>query len=108
MKLSWLLLFSFIFYLMPAHAENRARGEILFETCKGCHGVKGLQTVYPTYHVPLIYGQSKSYLISALKGYRDGRRKHPTMRFNSASLKDVDIQDISAYLSTTHKNEEND
>jgi cytochrome c553 len=87
----------------PAQATTRgdaARGRELTYTCMGCHGVTGYRNVYPHYHVPRIVGQSEAYLASALTGYRDGGRKHPTMQAQAQSLSEQDIADIAAYLAT--------
>ena len=66
--------------------------------CMGCHGIEGYSNVYPTYHVPKIGGQHGAYLAEALKAYRAGRRAHPTMRAQAASLSDRDIEDLAAYF----------
>ena len=50
-------------------------------SCQGCHGIDGFRTAYPeVYSVPMIGGQSETYLINALKAYRSGDRTHPGMR----------------------------
>ncbi len=87
-----------------ASAEGDAElGKAKFETCLGCHGVPGYHNVYPTYKVPKVAGQSAKYIESALKGYRDGQRKHDTMHANAINLSDDDIADIGAYLSQSGK-----
>lgn len=84
----------------PEAPEGDAeRGHHLAYTCSGCHGVVAYRNVYPTYHVPLIGGQTEQYLVSALMEYRDGRRRHPTMRAQAESFSDQDIADLAAYLS---------
>jgi cytochrome c553 len=66
--------------------------------CIGCHGIPGYRTAYPeVYHVPKIGGQSPMYIANALKAYRTGERRHPSMRGIAASLSDKDIEDIAAY-----------
>ena len=87
-----------IFSQMAFAAGDAARGEVLADTCNGCHAVESYNNVYPTYHVPKVGGQNAGYLTSALILYRDGQRKHPTMTAQAASLSDQDIEDISAYL----------
>ncbi len=69
-------------------------------TCLGCHGVPRYVNVYPSYHVPYIAGQNQEYLISALKAYRTGERRHQTMQANAGLLSDEDIDDITAWLSS--------
>ena len=79
------------------------RGKQLTFTCQGCHGVTGYKNAYPNYHVPLIGGQSATYLINALIEYHKGTRKHPTMQAQAMSFSEQDIADIAAYLSELKK-----
>src|SRR5690606_9206586 len=65
----------------------------------GSRGITGYKNVYPTYHVPMIGGQSALYLTNALNEYRNGTRRHPTMETQARSFSDQDIADIAAFLS---------
>ena len=86
---------------VPAAAKgDAARGKGLTYTCRGCHGVTGYKNAYPSYHVPKLGGQSETYLNNALKEYREGKRKHPTMQAQAESFSEQDIADIAAYLSS--------
>ncbi len=70
--------------------------------CIGCHGIKGYQASFPeVYRVPMISGQNARYIAAALTAYRQGDRRHPTMRGISASLSDQDINDIAAYYASS-------
>ncbi|MDQ3288299.1 MAG: cytochrome c [Pseudomonadota bacterium] len=75
------------------------RGRLLTYTCRGCHGVEGYRNAYPSYEVPMIGGQSASYLVNSLSDYRSGARKHPTMQAQAQSFSEQDIADIAAFLS---------
>jgi len=75
-------------------------GKVKAYTCKGCHGIAGYNNVYPTYKVPRVGGQHFDYLVLALKEYRTGERKHPTMSLQASSLSDQDIEDIAAYFAS--------
>ena len=77
-----------------------ARGEKLAYTCLGCHGIEGYRNAYPSYRVPKLGGQKAAYLATAVRGYRDGTRAHPTMKAQASSLSDQDIDDLAAYLSS--------
>ena len=79
---------------------NLTLGKKKSETCLGCHGVTGYSNVYPSYKVPKIGGQNKDYIVSALKAYKAGDRKHGTMQANSYRLSEEDMYDIAAYLSS--------
>ena len=82
-----------------------AAGKEKAYTCTGCHGIPGYSNAYPNYKVPKVGGQNYEYLISALKSYRDGQRKHPTMQLQASSLSDQDIMDVSAYFAGRSKDQ---
>ena len=84
----------------PAAKGDATRGKGLTYTCRGCHGLTGYKNAYPSYHVPMIGGQSDTYLLNALNEYRTGKRKHPTMQAQAQSFSEQDIADIAAYLSS--------
>ncbi len=76
-------------------------GERKIAMCIGCHGIAGYQASFPeVYKVPKISGQGAKYIVSALNAYKQGERKHPTMRGISDSLSDQDMADLAAYYST--------
>lgn len=89
------------FAALPAAAEGSAeRGEKLAYTCLGCHGIEGYRNAYPSYRVPKLGGQKAAYLATAIQGYRDGTRAHPTMKAQASSLSDQQIEDLAAYLAS--------
>ncbi len=64
--------------------------------CMGCHNIPGYQASFPEVHrVPMIAGQSAGYIAAALNAYKNGDRKHPTMRGIADALSEQDIKDIS-------------
>ncbi len=70
------------------------------EMCIGCHGIPGYKAGFPeVFPVPMIGGQSAKYIESALKAYRKGERKNPSMVGIAASMSDQDIADVAAYYS---------
>jgi cytochrome c553 len=72
--------------------------------CVGCHGIKGYQASFPeVYKVPKIAGQSAKYIVSALTEYKQGSRRHPTMRSVATPLTDRDMADIGAYFESLGK-----
>jgi len=95
------LLLAVVCLAQPAYAEgDAAAGKELTYTCLGCHGIEGYRNAYPSYRVPKLGGQKAAYLEIALRGYRDGARKHPTMVAQATSLTDQQIADVSAYLAS--------
>ena len=68
--------------------------------CTGCHSIPGYKASFPrVYHVPMIAGQTRQYIVNALVAYRKGDRSHPTMRSVAGSLSDQDIADLAAFYS---------
>jgi cytochrome c553 len=81
-----------------AAKPDPVRGQKLFYTCYGCHGVENYRNAYPDYSVPKLRHQQAAYIIAALNEYKSGQRPHPTMHAQASSLSDQDIADIAAYL----------
>ncbi len=74
--------------------------------CFGCHNIKGYQASFPeVYKVPMIAGQNAKYITAALNAYKNGDRKHPTMRSVAESLSEQDIADIAAFYEGLGKDE---
>lgn len=95
------LLIASSFFAQSAFAEGDVEaGKVLGYSCLGCHGIEGYRNAYPSYRVPKLGGQKASYLVIALKGYRDDTREHPTMTGQASSLSDQQIEDVAAYLAS--------
>ena len=95
------LLLAVACFAQPAYAEgDAAAGKELGYTCLGCHGIDGYRNAYPSYRVPKLGGQKAGYLEIAIRGYRAGTRKHPTMEAQATSLTDQEIADVAAYLAS--------
>jgi cytochrome c553 len=99
--LTVVLVAAFACFASTAFAKgDPAKGKLEVYTCHGCHGVTGYMSVYPEYHVPRIAGQNEQYIIDALKEYKSGARKFPTMNAQASSLTEEQIENIAAYLSS--------
>ena len=97
------LLIAAAFISQPALAEGDvAAGKEIGYTCLGCHGIEGYRNAYPSFRVPKLGGQKAGYLEIALKGYRAGTRKHPTMVAQASSLTDQEIADVAAACVACH------
>jgi cytochrome c553 len=91
-------------FVQAQEAGDAKAGESKIALCIGCHGIKGYQASFPeVYKVPMISGQSASYIVSALTAYQKGDRKHPTMRSIAAPLSAKDMADIAAYYESHGK-----
>ncbi|HEU4622498.1 MAG TPA: c-type cytochrome [Burkholderiaceae bacterium] len=76
----------------PVAGRNKAA------MCIGCHGIAGYKTAFPeVYQVPRIGGQNAAYIVSALRSYANGERRHPSMQGVAKSLKEQDMLDLAAY-----------
>ena len=73
-----------------------AAGKQRSESCAGCHGETGIAS-NPAW--PNLAGQKAGYLANALKAFKAGLRKDPTMAGASRSLSDTDIANLAAYYS---------
>ena len=105
MKLSRMLLLSVAATLsFAAAAQDKkaaapaATAEAPVSMCIGCHAIPGYQASFPqVYRVPKIGGQSQQYIEAALKAYRQGDRRHPTMVGVAKGLTDDQIASVAAY-----------
>jgi cytochrome c553 len=87
-----------------APAGDAKAGAQKVQMCQGCHGIPGWRTAFPeVYHVPKIAGQHPQYFVAALKAYKSGDRKHPSMRAVAQSLSEKDMADLAAYYATEAK-----
>jgi cytochrome c553 len=91
-----------------AHAQevkgDVKAGEKKIAMCIGCHGIQGYQASFPEIHkVPMISGQGAKYIVSSLNAYKNGERKHPTMRGIADNLSDQDMADLGAYYESHGK-----
>ena len=83
--------------LAEGNAEDGAK---IGSSCLGCHGIDGYRNAYPSYRVPKLGGQKESYMVDALRGYRDGARPHTTMTAQASSMSDQQIEDVAAYFAS--------
>ena len=87
---------SFAYAQAPAPAATPVEAKAAM--CIGCHSIPGYQSSFPeVHHVPMISGQSAKYIVSALTAYKNGDRKHPTMRGIAAGLSEQDMADLGAF-----------
>jgi len=82
----------------PAGARNVAGKNLYDKLCVSCHGASGTGT----HTIPRLAGQQVAYLEDSLKRYRNGNgeRIDPRMAAYTRNLKDADIQNLAAYLTT--------
>jgi len=84
-------------------AGDPKAGKLKTSMCAGCHGIPGWRTSYPAvYSVPVLGGQHAEYIVAALKAYKSGERKHPSMMGIAGSLSDQDMEDLAAYYASSY------
>jgi len=76
---------------------NAEAGHKKSTPCQACHGPNGI-SVSPAF--PNLAGQNPDYLVTALRHYKDGKRKNPIMQGQAANLSERDIEDLAAYFSS--------
>ena len=82
-------------------AGNADAGRQKASMCVGCHNIPGYKTAFPAvYSVPKLDGQHPVYIVSALRAYKSGERRHPSMRAVAASLSDQDMADLAAFYAS--------
>lgn len=74
---------------------DAVKGKEKSAMCAGCHGADGNSAV-PTF--PSLAGQHADYIVHALKEYKSGKRKEPTMMGMAAGLSEEDMENLAAYF----------
>ena len=89
---------------VPVQAAGDPKaGKLTTSMGAGCHGIPGWRTSYPAvYSVPLLGGQHAEYIVTALKAYKSGERKHPSMMGIAGSLSEQDMADLAAYYASSY------
>lgn len=77
-------------------AAEAIRGEMLAQSCFGCHGPAGASLSAP---MPTIGGQDASYLTITLKAHRDDKRPTTVMGRIMKGYTDQEISALSQYIS---------
>ncbi|WP_119303831.1 c-type cytochrome [Dongia deserti] len=75
----------------PAAGKKVAQG-----TCAVCHGLDGIAKVPDAPHLA---GENVEYLMRQLKAFKSGERKHEQMSIIAQSMKDEDMENVSAWYS---------
>lgn len=83
---------------LPAAAQPQVAGQQKAQqVCAVCHGPQGLSTAPDA---PNLAGQPAMYLITQLRHYRAGERKHEVMGVIAKGLSDADIEAVAAWYSS--------
>lgn len=80
-----------------AVAADADAGKTKSAQCAACHGADGVAI---SAQFPTLAGQYRTYLVQALKQYRDGTRSNAVMASFAQNLTDADIADLAAYYAS--------
>lgn len=97
MNLKTVILAASLAVAFPAFAGDATAGKKKSEPCKACHGESGVG-ISPDF--PTLAGQHADYLATALKHYKNGKRKNEIMKGQVANLSVKDINDLAAYYAS--------
>jgi cytochrome c553 len=79
---------------LTADKQATLPGHATAAKCTACHGANG-KSSNPSW--PNLIGQSKTYLVNALKHYGSGARKNAIMAGIVKGLSDSEIENVAAY-----------
>jgi len=80
---------------LPARPDPVAAGKAAAAAaCGGCHGEGGVSSVPG---MPSLAGLDPKYLVTAIRGYTNGQRKHDMMKALVTPLTDADLDNIALY-----------
>lgn len=78
----------------PPTQPKRLTAEEWASRCNRCHGADGDST---NPKIPILTGQSQTYLATALRVYHTGERTHSTMRAMSFPLGETEFRNLAIY-----------
>ena len=86
----------------PADAARRGRGPavdgaMLAQSCMGCHGTGGASVAGP---MPTIGGQNESYLIEAMRTFKDGSRPSTVMGRLAKAYSEREVAAMAQYFAS--------
>ena len=79
----------------PAQAQDQTQARNLAATCTACHGTDGRSV---SGIPPSLAGQSKDYLLQALKEFRDGKRTATIMHQHAKGYTDQQLDLIAGFF----------
>jgi len=83
---------------MPApDAQTASAGQAAASKCTACHGADGRASNGAW---PNLAGQSRDYLVNAIKAYKSGARNNGMMAGVVKDLSDADTESVAAYYAS--------
>jgi len=78
-----------------AKADPVAAGKAAAAGCAGCHGDTGISAIGG---MPNLVGFDPKYFVAAVKGYKNGQRKHDMMKTLVSGLGDAELNSIALFF----------
>ena len=78
----------------PAKPDPIQAGQATAASCGGCHGEIGVSKIPG---MPSLAGFDPKYLVSAMRAYKSGQRKHEVMKALIAKVSDANFNNIALY-----------
>jgi cytochrome c553 len=78
----------------PAKLDAASAGKAAAAGCAGCHGETGISRVPG---MPNLVGMDPKFLVSSIKAYTKGERKHDMMKTLVSAISDADIENIALF-----------
>ena len=96
-RAAWVLAGAAVLVGGPAVADDIAAGRDKARACAVCHGPLGVAVAPET---PNLAGQPANYLVTQLRAYRSGARKHEVMAVMAKPLLDAEIEQLAAWFAS--------
>ena len=95
----WICLTIALGALVAAHSAQAQAKRVptVAGICEPCHGLDGIGR---DVEIPNLAGQHSIYLRNQLLAFRDGKRKHPEMRYVARELNERELEELVVYYST--------
>ena len=79
----------------PAKLDAEQVGKGIAAACAGCHGNTGVSQISG---IPSLVGLDPKYMVDAMQAYKNGQRKHDTMKAMVEPLSDTAMNDVALYF----------
>ncbi len=102
MKIHAIILTSVLAVSSQVLAGDAGAGRTVYvaKGCIGCHGPDGVSVVPMVPPYPSLKGKTEAFVKESLTDFRSGKRQNSIMNAMANGLKDVDIENLSAYIGT--------
>ena len=83
-----------------AKSDPASAGKAIAAGCAGCHGETGISNVPG---MPNLVGLDPKYLVTSIKAYTKGERKHDMMKTLVSALSEADLENVALFYAMQKK-----